>query len=121
MEYVFPLGSSLLVLTTSVWVALDARKHRIPTYGDTYNINTGAFCWFLGCILIWIIAFPSYLIRRAAVLRKREARGLSVEEENHQLKEEVRRLKLRISELIEHQEQRPAHASNQTGIKAAPN
>ncbi len=63
------------VIVTGLWVAIDARINRVPTYGDRYDINTGAFCWFLGCILLWIFAFPAYWVRRSSVLGRRTERG----------------------------------------------
>jgi rhomboid protease GluP len=53
-----------LVLVTSLWVLVDARRNRVPTRGHTYTANTGAGAWFLGCLLLWIVVFPKYLARR---------------------------------------------------------
>jgi len=64
-----------VVVVTGLWVAIDARINRVPTYGDHYGINTGALCWFLGCILLWIFAFPAYWVRRSSVLGRRTERG----------------------------------------------
>ncbi len=77
---------------TSLWVAIDASRNRIPTYGKDYDLNTGAFTWFLGCILLWIFVFPAYWFRRASVLRRRGVEP-TIEDENRALKEELRRLK----------------------------
>ncbi len=81
-----------VVLVTGLWVAVDARINRVPTYGDRYDMNTGAFCWFLGCLLLWIFVFPAYWVRRSAVLRRRVAQP-SLEDQNRALREELRRLK----------------------------
>ncbi len=62
-----------VVLLSSVWVAVDAARKRVPTYGERYDLNTGALAWFLGCLLLWIVVFPAYWVRRAAVLRTRAA------------------------------------------------
>jgi hypothetical protein len=75
MNAVFWLVAAVVVLS-SVWVAVDAARHRVPTFGEHYDINTGAVAWFLGCILFWIFVFPAYLVRRAAVLRDRAAQRL---------------------------------------------
>jgi hypothetical protein len=44
------------VLLTSLWVLFDARKLRFK--------ETGPSTWFVGCLLLWIIVFPWYLIKR---------------------------------------------------------
>jgi rhomboid protease GluP len=64
----------LLWLGTSLWVKHDAGKHRIPTHGYAYTTNTGAWAWFLGCLLLWIVVFPSYLVRRRNLLARRRLR-----------------------------------------------
>src|SRR5262249_3171601 len=56
-------------LITGVWVAMDARKHRVPTYGRDYNVNTGAVAWFVGCLFLWPLVVPVYFLRRASVAR----------------------------------------------------
>lgn len=60
MEYVFDLVS----LGTSIWVLVDAKaigvkKGQIKGLG-----NLGPWGWFSVCLLIWIVGFPFYLIKR---------------------------------------------------------
>jgi hypothetical protein len=57
-------------LITGVWVAVDARKNRVATYGNDYNFNTGAVAWFLGCLFLWLLVVPVYFMRRASILRR---------------------------------------------------
>lgn len=47
----------LLVVGTSIWVFFDA-----PAHGKSWT-------WGLGCLALWIIAFPLYLAERNAVQR----------------------------------------------------
>ena len=47
----------LAVLATTVWVVFDA-----PTHGESR-------LWALGCLLLWIVAFPWYLAVRSRNLR----------------------------------------------------
>ena len=61
-----------LVLATSVWVLIDARLRRVPTRGNTYKADTGALAWFLGCLLLWPVVFPTYLSRRKTWGRRQE-------------------------------------------------
>jgi len=58
-------------LITGVWVAVDARNHRVATYGNDYNVNTGAVAWFLACLFLWPLVVPGYFLRRASVARGR--------------------------------------------------
>jgi hypothetical protein len=97
MDFPYFWVSCGVVVLTAFWVAIDARINRVPTYGTRYDLNTGAFCWFIGCLILWIAVFPGYWIRRSSVLRKRAgpAREASLEEQNLALKEEIRRLKER--------------------------
>ena len=61
----------MIVVGTSIWVAYDASINKIAVVNKPYSFNNGAFAWFLSCILIWIAAFPAYLVRRSQILRKR--------------------------------------------------
>ena len=61
----------LVVIATTLWVVVDSRKNKIPTYGEVYTLNTGALTWFIGCALLWVCAFPLYLCRRQKFLKKR--------------------------------------------------
>jgi cytochrome c oxidase assembly factor CtaG len=53
----------LLILATTIWVAVDAhgRDWRGHRFADT------TWKWVLGCVLLWIVAFPVYLIHRGRV------------------------------------------------------
>jgi rhomboid protease GluP len=64
-----------LVLASSLWVLFDARGQRIPTHGHAYTINTGAGAWFLGCLFLWIVVFPAYLVRRGRLMGQRRRRS----------------------------------------------
>ena len=59
----------LVVLGTSVWVLIDARKLGIAKRGGRGFFHMGPVGWFLSCVLLWIVAFPAYLLARRAYLR----------------------------------------------------
>jgi hypothetical protein len=63
----------LIVIATTIWVAFDAKKNQITTHDKPYSINTGALAWFFCCLLLWIAAFPYYLVRRNKLLKLRRA------------------------------------------------
>lgn len=59
----------LVVIGTSLWVLMDAksigvRKGQIQGLG-----NMGPWGWFWGCLLLWIIGFPLYLVKRGEFKR----------------------------------------------------
>ena len=59
----------LIIIGTSVWVFQDAtsigvKKGQITGLGDM-----GPTGWFVVCVLLWIVAFPMYLAKRAEFKR----------------------------------------------------
>lgn len=65
------LITGLIVVITAIWAGADAATNRIPSDSRPYGAGNGALAWFLCCLLLWIVAFPWYLIRRAQVLGQR--------------------------------------------------
>jgi len=57
-----PIVMTLVVLGTSLWAAVDSSK--IDLYRYKSGISTKPIGIFLGCLLLWIIAFPWYLSMR---------------------------------------------------------
>ena len=45
MDFLYFWVSLGVVVLTGLWVAVDARINRVPTYGDRYDMNTGAIAW----------------------------------------------------------------------------
>jgi hypothetical protein len=58
-------------LGTSILVAFDAKKNQITSSDKPYSTNNGALAWFFLCVVVWIIAFPYYLLRRRKIMRLR--------------------------------------------------
>lgn len=54
----------LVVLGTSVWVLVDARRRGMTKGKVKGFFNMGPAGWFLSCLLLWIVAFPAYLVKR---------------------------------------------------------
>lgn len=63
----------IVVIGTTIWVGYDARQNRIPTDSKPYSLNNGALAWVFTCILLWIAAFPYYLVKRSKVLKESTA------------------------------------------------
>lgn len=54
----------VIVLVSSIWVLIDARKIGVQK-GQIQGIaNMGPVAWLIACLFLWIIAFPMYLIKR---------------------------------------------------------
>jgi rhomboid protease GluP len=83
------LAAIVVIALSSAWVYRDARKHRIPTHGYAYTVNTGAGAWLLGCLVLWIVVFPAYLIRRNDLLQHRLQRARTLTECDPQRSEPV--------------------------------
>jgi membrane associated rhomboid family serine protease len=75
-----------LVLAASVWVLIDAGRRRVPTRGNTYKANTGAFAWFLGSLLLWPVVLPMYLARRKLWCRRQKQAAAFSEAEKRALR-----------------------------------
>lgn len=55
----------VIVAVSTVWVYLDATKRKIgkiPGTKGVFNMSAGA--WAVSTMLLWIVSFPSYLIKR---------------------------------------------------------
>lgn len=53
----------IIVITTSIWALFDARKYK--KQAKEMGRGESPSAWFLGCLLLWIVIFPYYLVRRA--------------------------------------------------------
>lgn len=56
----------LVVLGSSVWVLIDAHRLglRAGRDGKRRLLSNDPATWFFGCILLWIVVFPLYLVAR---------------------------------------------------------
>ncbi|MFC2974364.1 hypothetical protein ACFOJE_19400 [Azotobacter bryophylli] len=59
-----------IVALSAVWVYVDATNHKIGKTpgGGFFNLSAGA--WGVLMLLLWIVAFPSYLIKRGSLIEK---------------------------------------------------
>lgn len=62
-DYLIPL----IVLGTSIWVLIDSKNIGVRKGLVTGMANIGPWTWFFGCLLLWIVAFPLYLVKRGAL------------------------------------------------------
>jgi hypothetical protein len=65
----------IIVITTSVWVLIDAKTIGVKKGQIQGMGNLGPWGWFFACLLLWIIGFPFYLAKRSEF--KRINSGLS--------------------------------------------
>ena len=57
---------AILIVVTSLWVLIDARSIGVRKGLISGMGNMGPWAWFLGCLGLWILAFPLYLAKRGA-------------------------------------------------------
>jgi len=55
-----------LVLGSSAWAAVDSSKIQLKRYQS--GLSYGPIGVFLGCILLWIVVFPWYLVVRSRIV-----------------------------------------------------
>jgi len=54
----------IVVIVTSAWVLFDTKKLGVKK-GQLKGLGDVApWGWFFACLLLWIVAFPYYLIKR---------------------------------------------------------
>ena len=58
------LLSFFVVFGTSLWVFIDSRNIGIKKGTTKGFFNMGPTGWFFSCLLLWIVAFPAYLVKR---------------------------------------------------------
>jgi len=63
---------TLIVIVTSIWVLIDSKIIGVNKGQVTGLLNLGPWGWFLCSLLLWIIGFPCYLIKRREYKRINE-------------------------------------------------
>src|SRR5690606_33263189 len=62
----------LLVFGSLVWVYIDASALKTDQGQVTGFVNMSPGRWTFACFLIWIVAFPIYLVARAEIQKANE-------------------------------------------------
>ena len=63
-----PVVVLVVLLATDVWVYLDANAHLAR--GEPVVVTSGSLSlenpalWFVFCLVLWIVAFPLYIVAR---------------------------------------------------------
>ena len=59
----------LVIIGSSIWVLIDAKSIGVKK-GQIGGVgNLGPWGWFFVCLLLWIIGFPFYLVKRSEYKR----------------------------------------------------
>ena len=65
----------LIVLGTSIWVAVDASNLGVKRGDNPGFFDMSATGWFFACLFLWIIAFPAYIATRSRYTRYSHSGG----------------------------------------------
>lgn len=65
----------LIVVGTSIWVWIDAKAIGAKKGQQEGLLDMGPFGWFLSCLLLWIICFPAYLVKRSEIKQLSSSRN----------------------------------------------
>jgi len=60
-----PCIVEILILISCIWAGIDSSKIELKKYKT--SLSCSPFVLFLGCLLVWIIVFPWYLIVRGKI------------------------------------------------------
>lgn len=72
-----------IVVASAIWVYLDATSNKIgkiPDAGGMFNMSAGA--WSVVTLLLWVIGFPAYLVKRSALIEKAKQTPIEVRGRN---------------------------------------
>jgi hypothetical protein len=61
---------AVLAVGCAIWVYLDATKHKIGKNKETggfWNMSAGG--WAAATLILWIVGFPAYLVKRGSLLK----------------------------------------------------
>ncbi|MCC6486389.1 MAG: SHOCT domain-containing protein [Candidatus Hydrogenedentes bacterium] len=64
---------AVLVFGTSLWVLFDSKSIGVKKGKIKGFFDMGRVGWFLSCLLLWIVAFPAYLVKRSEYKRRTAA------------------------------------------------
>jgi hypothetical protein len=53
----------IVVIGSTIWVGFDAQGR---DWSDN-NMARGPYAWVAGCLILWILFFPAYLVQRDRV------------------------------------------------------
>ena len=59
-----------IYICTTIWVAFDTKKIGVKAGrlgGGLFDM--GRWSWVFACLLLWIVAFPAYLVKRSEYIR----------------------------------------------------
>jgi len=54
----------VVILATSIWVFFDSKNIGVKSGQLKGFFGMGPIGWFFACVILWIICFPAYLLKR---------------------------------------------------------
>jgi hypothetical protein len=65
----------LLIIGSSIWVYIDAKNIGVQKGQISGLANMGPIGWLVSSLLLWIIVFPFYLIKRSKFKEINSSKG----------------------------------------------
>ena len=60
---------AVLVVISAIWVGIDASSLGLRRGKDPGFLDMGPAGWMFSVLLLWIVAFPAYLVKRSRIKR----------------------------------------------------
>ncbi|MFO0892124.1 MAG: rhomboid family intramembrane serine protease [Isosphaeraceae bacterium] len=64
----------VVILSSAAWVWVDVRRQRTSTFGGSFGAGAAPWVWAFGCVFVWFLIFPAYLLHRHQILSRRRRR-----------------------------------------------
>jgi hypothetical protein len=65
------IGILLVFVVSLVWVGVDSHANKVPLLDSKQYSAVAPFMWVVACVLLWIVFFPAYLVKRAGTKKHR--------------------------------------------------
>ena len=72
-----------VVILSTIWVYFDTSKHKIKKIkGESGFFNVSAITWVFATLILWIICFPAYLLKRKSLIEKSMQNTVKIKNHN---------------------------------------
>jgi hypothetical protein len=72
----------LLFLVSLVWVGVDCHANKVPLLDSKKYSAVAPVMWIVACVVMWIVFFPAYLVKRTGTKKNRHSVDSRTESNN---------------------------------------